>query len=103
MKFALRELLVKLLLKVFGGVIRRIVSSADQGVMAAHMREGIGKLSDEYIDQAIRDIKKGDFRGYEDIISVFESGGITLDVMLGWLENEKALREHRRKYHPQSQ
>jgi len=57
---------------------------------------------DKTIDRAIKSIKEENFHGLEDFITPYERLGMRLDVMLEWLETEKFLREHRRKYHPES-
>jgi len=59
----------------------------------------IEKYSDKALDQVIKDIKQENYHGLEDIFVQLEKVGLTQEVMLQWLENEKFLREHRRKYH----
>ncbi|MBA7464975.1 hypothetical protein ES707_00133 [subsurface metagenome] len=73
----------------------------DPQVIADSIRPGIEKMSDKEIDQAIKNIKERSFP--ENYISELERGGMKLDVMLQCLENEKFLRQHRRKYHPESE
>lgn len=65
------------------------------------MRQQIEKWSDKTIDQGIKDIKEGNYSGFENWIASYERVGITLDVMFQWLGDEKFLREHRRKHHPE--
>jgi len=63
----------------------------------------IEEFSDEYLERAIKDFKEGNYYGLGDFISRLEKAGLTQDVLIQWLENEKFLREHRRKYHPEGE
>jgi len=71
--------------------------------LKAIMRQGFEKVSDKEIEQAIKDLKEGDWskEPYASIMALLQKAGITNEVMLNWLETEKFLREHRRKYHPE--
>lgn len=93
-------LLIKLMLKIFP--MHRVTDALGAmtlGEIHSHMQPHIEKYSDEYLDRAIKDIKEGNYYGLEDFIAQLEKVGLTRNVMLEWLENEKFLREHRRKYH----
>lgn len=92
-------LLLKLMMKIFP--MRKVIDalgSMTQREIHSYMQPQIEKYSDKDLDRVIKDIKEGNYHGLEDYIAQLEKAGLTRDVMLEWLENEKFLREHRRKY-----
>lgn len=92
----LGRLLLKLMLKIYPAQ-----TSMGEREIYSYMQPYIEKWSDKDLDRAIKDIKEGNYYGLEDVVAQLEKAGLTRDVMLQWLENEKFLREHRRKYHPE--
>lgn len=76
-----------------------ILGSMTQREIYSFMQPQIEKYSDKDLESCIKDIKEGNYHGLEGFIAQLEKIGLTRDVMLEWLENEKFLREHRRKYH----
>jgi len=101
MNFHFRALLLKLLYRLFRTQLEKVVRELDPQVIADSIRRRIEKSSDKEIDQAIKAIKEKNFP--ENYISELERGGMRFDVMLQCLENEKYLRQHRRKYHPEGE
>lgn len=101
MKFSFRVWLVWVLWKLSFGKIDSVLARLDPRYIEDGMRRRLEKMSDKQIDETIKDIKEGDWsKGpYASVMSSLERAGITRDMMLEWLETEKFLREHRRKYH----
>lgn len=67
----------------------------------AAMQPVFEKENDEKLEKMIKDIKGNfpiEFAAY---LAQLEKAGLTRDIILQWLESEKFLREHRRKYHPE--
>ena len=92
--------LLKLMLKLLP--VHKVIDalgSMTEREMYSHMRPLIEKYSDKDLDRTIKDIREGNYPGLEDFVGQLEKAGLTRQVMLQWLENEKFLREHRRKYH----
>ncbi|MBA7603202.1 hypothetical protein ES703_10306 [subsurface metagenome] len=102
MKFSFSALLLRFLWKLLGKRVEKVLTELDSRVVADAMRYKIEKRSDKEINQTIEDMKEGNYHGLEDMVSAFARAGITQDVMLQWLKDEKFLREHKRKYHPES-
>ena len=99
-KFSFRAWLVWLLWKLSFGKIEKALATFGPRVLEDGMRQRLEKMSDKDIDEAIKDIKKGDWskQPYASLIASIQKAGITVDMMLKWLETEKFLRDHRRKY-----
>lgn len=101
MKFSISVLLFRLLAKIVPPhKLVKFTPTMSQTELENAMREQIEKWNDKTIDQGIKDIKEGNYYGLENYISAMGSVGITLGKVLQWLEDEKFLREHKRKYHP---
>jgi len=98
----LSRLLLRLMLKVFPAekIVGKL-SSMSESEIYSYMQPQIEKYSDKDLDRAIKDIKEGNYYGLEDYVAQLEKAGLTRGLILQWLENEKFLREHRRKYHPE--
>lgn len=95
----LNVLLLKLILKIFP--IRKTIDalgSLTEREIYNYMQPQIEKYSDKDLDRVIKDIREGNYHGLEDYVAQLEKAGLTREVMLQWLENEKFLREHRRKH-----
>lgn len=82
-------------------VIRKI---AKRGASAfeASIRNHIGEMSDEGIEDAIKNLSEGGYdflkEPYLSLKAICDHAGIDLKVILQWLKDEKFLREHRRRY-----
>jgi len=87
------------MVKILGRRSIDALGSLTQREIYSHMQPQIEKFRDKDLDRMIKDIKEGNYHGLEDFIAQLEKIGLTRNVMLEWLENEKFLREHRRKYH----
>ena len=100
----LSALLLRLVLKIFPieKVTAALSSMPSESELYSYMQPQIEKYSDKDLDRAIKDIKEGNYYGLEDYVAQLEKAGLTRDVMLRWLEGEKFLRQHRRKYHPET-
>ena len=95
----LSALLIKLMMKVFP--MQKVIDALGSMTLKeihSFMLPQIEKYSDKDLDRTIKDIKEGNYYGLEDYIALLEKAGLTREVMLEWLEGEKFLREHRRKY-----
>jgi hypothetical protein len=92
--------LLKLMMKVLPvhKVIDALGSMTEREIYS-YMQPQIEKYSDKDLDRTIKDIKGGNYHGLKDFVVQLEKAGLTREIMLQWLENEKFLREHRRKYH----
>ena len=101
-KLSFYALLIRLLMKVVSParVIKALTSMGEREIYS-YMQPQIEKYSDIDLDRTIKDIKEGTYYGLEDFVSQLEKAGLTRAMMLQWFENEKFLREHRRKYHPE--
>jgi len=92
--------LLKLMMKVLP--VRKIVDmlgTMSEREMYSCMQPQIEKWSDEELDRGIKDIREGNYYGLDGYIALIEKTGLTREVMLQWLESERFLRNHRKKYH----
>jgi hypothetical protein len=65
------------------------------------MQPIIEKYTDEQLDEVIKNFKEGNTPLVEYLAAVEKAG--LKEQMLQWLEGEKFLREHRKKYHLESE
>lgn len=79
-------------------LIRNIVRTRSTQVEIG-IRHSIGEMSDEGINDAISNIKDGGYdwskEPYVSLKAICDHAGISFEVILQWLEDEKFLREYR--------
>lgn len=86
-------------------IIRNIArAGANQFEISIH--EHIEKMSDEGIEESIVNIKEGGYdwckEPYASLKAICDYAGVDLEVIPQWLEDEKFLRDHRKKYQEHS-
>ena len=100
----LSRFLLKLMMKIYPmDKVVKALSTVTEREIYSYVKPQIEKWSDKYLDRCIKDITEGNYYGLKDFVAQLEKAGLTREVMLQWLEGEKFLREHRRKYHPEGE
>jgi len=87
------------------GLLKKLmkpVSSVPTRDLEALMRRVIGGLSDDEIDKYPEKAGEWDWtkEPFATMANQLKDTGISIDTITQWVSDEKFLRDHRRKYHP---